>query len=118
MMRRSEVRLAHLSRHRLSYVPRFPVRILAAIVAAKAEKALPLILAIHRQLYMTKRESTPLNGSIWSAIGSPPKEQRKAILRNLKALPGVIHLSAKQTPTSYYQVAKGPAWDGRGENGA
>lgn len=105
-------------RQREGIVPRFPLRILAAVMTAKAEKALPLILAIHRQLYMTGRESTPLNGAIWDAVGRPSETQKAAILRKLKALPLLVRLTAKQTSTSYYRVAKGPLWDERGETGA
>jgi hypothetical protein len=97
-------------RQREGYVPKFPLRILTAVMAAKDEKALPLILAIHRQLHMTGRESTPLNGAIWDAIGSPSEKQRAAILRKLRALPGIIRITPQQTPASYYRVAKGSLW--------
>ena len=94
-----------------AFTPPFPLPILAAVVAAKAEMALPLILAIHRQLVMTKRASTPLNGAIWEAAGDPPTQRKKTILRRLQTLSEVISLTAEQTPMSYYRVAKGPLWE-------
>jgi len=98
-------------RQRKGFYPPFPIRIGVAIRAAKAEKALLLILAIHRQIVMKRCRETVLNGAIWDAAGNPTKAEKAAILRNLKAVPHIIRLVAKQSPTSYYRVAKGPLWD-------
>ena len=80
------------------------------MVAAGAEKALPVVLAIHRQLRMTRREWTPLNSAIWKAAGAPSPKARAAILRKLHGLSGVIRLDAHRTVTSHYRVARGDLW--------
>jgi len=102
-------------RQREGYIPALPVKVLCAVVEAKAEKALPLILAIHRQLHMAKQKSVPLTGAIWDAAGSPGRQAKVAVLRNLKKLPKVIRLISKdQTMFSYYDVAYGPLWKQKG----
>jgi hypothetical protein len=45
-------------------IPSLALHIVIRIVEAKAEKALPLVLAIHRRLHMTKPETTPLNAAV------------------------------------------------------
>ena len=77
---------------------------------AKAEKALPLVLAIHRQLYMTKRETTPLNVAVWKAAGSPSSLERVSIMRKLKDFPGIIRLEKDRTTTSNYRVGLVSDW--------
>jgi len=93
-----------------AFVPPLPLQIVISIVEAKAEKALPLVLAIHRQLHMTKRETTPLNAAIWKAAGSPSARNRESIIRRLKALPGIIGLEKARTTTSHYRVRRGSDW--------
>jgi len=56
-----------------AYIPPFPQSVIQAVVDANAVAALPLVLAIHRQLVVTKRKETPLNEAIWKSAGSPPK---------------------------------------------
>lgn len=98
-------------RQKEGYIPALPVKILRAVVKAKATKALPLILAAHRQLHMVKLESVPLGGAIWDAAGSPSRQEKAAVLRNLKKMPEVIRLVPKhQTMFSFYDVAYGPLW--------
>ena len=98
-------------RQKEGYIPAIPVKVLRAVVEAKATKALPLILAAHRQLHMAKLESVPLGGAIWDAAGSPSRQEKAAVLRNLKKLPEVIRLVPKhQTMFSFYDVAYGPLW--------
>jgi hypothetical protein len=92
------------------YIPGFPLRILCAVVEAKAEKARPLVLAIHRQMVMTRESSIPLSGAIWDAAGSPGKRERVSVLRNLRKLRKIIRLTAKQTMFSYYRASYGPLW--------
>ena len=89
-----------------AFIPALPVH----IVEAKAEKALPLVLAIHRQLHMTKRETTPLNAAIWKAAGSPSPRERESIIRKLKALPGLVYFEIARTTTSHYRVGRGSDW--------
>ena len=93
-----------------AYVPLFPLRIVLNIVEAKAEKALPLVLAIHRQLHMTKRDSTPLNGAVWKAAGSPSTREKERIILKLKGLPNLIVLEKARTTTSHYRVGYGVEW--------
>jgi hypothetical protein len=109
-LRQHEIVVPRKSRRGAAFVPSFPVRILGAVVTARAEKALPVVLAIHRQLLMTRREWTPLNSAIWIAAGSPTDKGRATILRKLKHLPDLIRIKERRTPLSRYRVARGPLW--------
>jgi hypothetical protein len=92
------------------YIPPFPLRIQLALVEAKAEVALPLVLAIHRQLTMTRRQETPLNEAVWRAAGSPSAKKRHNILEKLMRLPGIIQLIEARSPTSRYRLRRGELW--------
>jgi hypothetical protein len=109
-LRRHEIVVPRASRRGEAFVPSFPLPILHAVVAARAEKALPIILAIHRQLHMTRREWTPLNAAIWKAAGSPGEKSRAAILCKLRGLPAVIRLELHRTVTTHFKVARGELW--------
>jgi hypothetical protein len=93
-----------------SYVPGFPLRVLKAVVEADAILALPLVLAIHRQLCMTKRASTPLNSTVWSHAGSPSARKREVILRRLRLVPDVIALEEQRTINFRFRASKGLLW--------
>ena len=93
-----------------AYIPGFPQSVIQAILDTDAVAALPLVLAIHRQLTMTNREETPLNEAIWKCAGSPSPRRRETILLKLKAVPHIIRITTARTATSYYRVAKGEAW--------
>ena len=95
---------------RAQFIPACPVRIIQAMVEADAAVALPLVLAIHRQLTSARREETPLNEAAWKIAGSPSARRREAILRKLKRLPELIVFRADRTPTSHYRVSKGRLW--------
>ena len=92
------------------YIPAFPQSLIQAVVDGDAVTALPLVLAIHRQLTMTNREETPLNEAVWKCAGSPSPKRRETILRNLRAIPDVIRITAARTATTHYRVAKGKSW--------
>lgn len=92
------------------FIPALPLQIVTVSVAAECEIALPLILAIHRQLTMTAREWTPLNNAIWTAAGNPPEKKRAKILAVLKRHPDLIQIRPKKTTTSHYEVAYGALW--------
>jgi hypothetical protein len=98
-----------------AYIPAFPQSVMRAVVDADALAALPLVLAIHRQLVVTKREATPLNEAIWRCAGSPSSKRREAILRKLRAVPHVIMLKTTRTRTSHYSVSRGECWRENGE---
>ena len=72
--------------------------------------AMGLILAIHRQLTMRRRDSTPLNAAIWRAAGSPSKKRKEVILRNLAKVPDVVLLQKVRSRRGYYRVARGELW--------
>ena len=93
-----------------AYIPGFPQSVIQAIVDGDAVAALPLVLAIHRQLAVTKRKEIPLNEAIWKCAGSPSPKRREAILRKLRAIPYVIRVITARTATTRYRVAKGEAW--------
>lgn len=112
-LRQHEIAVTRKSRRGEAFVPPFPVLVLHVIVAAGAEKALPLVLAVHRQLLMTRREWTPLNSAIWIAAGSPTDKERATILRKLKHLPDLIRIEERRTTMSRYRVARGPLWGRR-----
>ena len=95
---------------RAQFIPACPVRIIQAMVNADAVVALPLVLAIHRQLTSARRKETPLNEAAWKIAGSPSARRREAILRKLKRLPELIVFRADRTPTSHYRVSKGRLW--------
>ena len=92
------------------FIPALPLNVILACVEGGHETALPLILAIHRQLTMTRREWTPLNMAIWTAAGNPPEKKRAKILSVLKARPDLIMIRPKKTTTSHYEVAYGARW--------
>jgi hypothetical protein len=92
------------------FIPKFPLSILQAVVDADAALALPLILAIHRQLMMTKRDETPLNDAIWRSAGSPSHKRRAAILRKLKPLSGIIRITSARAVGYHYRVSRGDLW--------
>ena len=96
-----------------AFVPMFPLSVLGAVVEAGAEKALPLLLAVHRQLKMTGREWTPLNAAIWKAAGNPSAKKRAAILSTLKKMPELVFIGLHRTTTTHYRVSKGPLWEMR-----
>ena len=93
------------------YIPSFPERLLQAVNDADAVIALPLILAIHRQLVMTRGKETPLTKAIWKCAGSPSPKRRETILRTLKAIPHVILVTPARTAITHYRVAKGELWE-------
>ncbi len=93
-----------------AYIPSFPQSVIQGIVEADAVVALPLVLAIHRQLTATRRDETPLNEAIWKCAGSPSAKRREVILRKLKTIPHVIRIIAARTATTHYRVAKGKLW--------
>ena len=95
-----------------AYIPALPQSVIKAVIDADAVVALPLVLAIHRQLHMTKRKETPLNEAIWKCACSPSTRRRVAILRKVKAVPHMIRLVGARTATKNYQVAKGEVWWG------
>jgi hypothetical protein len=108
-LRKSEIKLNSIKKP-AAFVPAIPVAVVQAVVQARAEKALPLILAIHRQLQMTKRKSTPINAAVWETAGNPTVKRRAAILNKLKGVPAIILVQPERTPVSYYRAARGPLW--------
>jgi hypothetical protein len=111
-LRKSEVKLTSIMKP-AAFVPAVPVTVLQAVVQARAEKALPLILAIHRQLQMSGREWTPLNAAVWKAAGTANSKQRSAILKKLEVLTEVVRIERHRTPTSYYRAARGALFGNR-----
>ena len=109
-LRRLEIPAGTTRQRSQAFVPVFPVTVLAAVVEAGAEKTLPLLLAIHRQLRMTGREWTPLNTAIWKTAGDPSAKKRAAIISALRKLPELARIEPHRTTTSHYRVAKGPRW--------
>lgn len=96
------------------FIPPVPLRVVLACVEGGCETALPLILAIHRQLTMTRREWTPLNAAIWTAAGNPSERKRTKILASLKEQSDLILVRPKKTATSHYEVAYGALWSTEG----
>jgi hypothetical protein len=95
---------------RMHYIPKFPLSVLKAVMESRAEKALPLILSIHRQLTMSRREWTPLTAAVWNAAGSPSAREREAILQRLKSSPNLLQIRPRRTAISHYDVARGSVW--------
>lgn len=63
---------------RAQFIPPCPVLIIQAMVDADAVVALPLVLAIHRQLTSARREETPLNEAVWKISGPSSARKREA----------------------------------------
>lgn len=102
-------------RQREGFCPVFPLMILRVVVEEKAIKALPLIMAVHRQLHMVKKKSVPLTGVVWNASGYVSRKDKTAALQKLRKLSKVIRLIPKrQTMHSYYDVAYGSLWKQKG----
>lgn len=98
------------------FIPALPLGVVLTCVAGGYEVALPLILAIHRQLRMTRREWTPLNKDIWCAAGNPPEKKRAKILSAIKEHPDLIQVRPKKTTTSHYEVAYGTLWSAEAQS--
>ena len=94
-----------------AYIPAIPLRIVKAAVQTDAVLALPLVLAIHRQLTMTGRSSTPLNATVWASAGSPSRRKREVILRRLRTIPDVIRVEEDRTSQTRYRASRGELWD-------
>ena len=92
------------------FIPPVPIRILERVEQAGAMTAMGLILAIHRQLTTSRRDSTPLNAAIWRAAGLPSKKRKEGILRNLAKVPDVVVLQKARSRRGYYRVARGGLW--------
>jgi hypothetical protein len=95
---------------RLSYVPRFSLKLCAAVVAADAERALPLVLALHRKLSVSGTNSATLSPELWRAAGSPSRGKRQTILGHLRKIPDLVQIREHRTPISVYTLAKGRLW--------
>ena len=98
------------------FIPALPLGVVLACVTGGCEIALPLILAIHRQLVMTRRDWTPLNIAIWAAAGNPPEKKRAKVLAALKEHPDLIQIRPKKTTTSHYEVAYGTLWSAEAQS--
>jgi len=99
-------------RRKKGYVPSYPLRIQLALKKAKVTaNVVYLVMAIHRQMHMTKQNSIPLTGAVWDAAGCSSQKEKAAILRKLKQLPEIVGLSVKRTLYGYYRATKGPLWD-------
>lgn len=94
------------------FMPPFPAAVLLEVVKEDATAALPLVLAIHRQLTMKRTNETPLNEAIWSVAGNPSVKKREHILRKLKSIPQIVELIPARTALFYYRVKRGSAWEG------
>lgn len=92
------------------FIPPIPVSAVTRCVQLGIEDALPLILAVHRQLSMKKADRTPLNKHIWAAAGDPPERKRARILSLLRKAPDLIELQERKTSSSHYDVGYGHGW--------
>ena len=88
-----------------------PLAVIKACAGEGCEVVLPLVLAAHRQLTMTRREWTPLNGAVWTSAGNPSERKRERILKELKARPELLQVRRRQTATSHYDLSYGALWD-------
>jgi hypothetical protein len=81
------------------------------IVETDAGKALPLILALHRQWRMSRRGSARLSGSLWYMAGRPTPRERRTILAHLRRVPGLVVVKERRSLAARYDLVKGPLWD-------
>jgi hypothetical protein len=109
-LRAQTVALGQPTISRTSFVPRLPVSVIERVEQSGAMTAMGLVLAIHRQMAMRRRQSTPLNAAIWKAAGSPSKKRREVILRNLAKIPDVFVLQRSRSLQGFYRVERGELW--------
>jgi hypothetical protein len=70
------------------------------VVERKAEKALPLILALSRHLRLALKRgktSVAITQAVWRTAGNPPRNVRTTVLAHISEMPDLIVLREKRT---------------------
>lgn len=109
-LQKFEKPIAQANTEKDHFIPPLPIKILLEVVRLDAVAALPLVLAIHRQLVMKKKDDTALNEAIWRIAGDPSAKKRECILRKLKLLPQVFELIPERTRLYHYRIRRGGMW--------
>jgi hypothetical protein len=96
----------------IPFYPTTPLHIVHAIIAKKAEYALPLVLAAHRRMYIREAKATALTKPIWQAAGlyEASEQRKRTTLQHLRKIPEVLTLIEKPSFIARYWVAYGPLW--------
>jgi hypothetical protein len=83
----------------------------AELVKRRAEKVLPLLLAVHRRMDMKEGEtSVAITPAMWKTAGNPSSRARVTILAHLKRMPDLVSLSGGHNLAFRYRIGKGPLW--------
>lgn len=72
--------------------------------------AIKLTLLVAREGRRTRRKTVPLTARTWRGVGTPPVQQRTAILRHLKRIPNVLALEKHHAEGAYYWVTLADIW--------
>jgi hypothetical protein len=94
------------------FYPNVPIPIVKAVVDARAEVALPLVMAAHRRLTMRRLNMIPLTSSVWQAAGYADcsKRRRQTAIANLRKIPQVLELKEQRSLSARYHLSYGPLW--------
>jgi hypothetical protein len=89
-----------------------PLHWLPIIQRARAEKALPLLIAVAYQMRMDRKPRTPITSKTWAHAGDPrSKAQRRAMIDVLRRIPSIVRLEFSQRTGSKYTAIKGLWWE-------
>jgi hypothetical protein len=80
------------------------------VVERHAEKALPLLHAIHRRQMVSGKKSVALTPAVWAEAGNPSQRTRKTVLALLRRMPDLITIREAKSYVYRYYVAKTPLW--------
>jgi hypothetical protein len=87
-----------------------PVWLLKEIERAHAWRALPLILAVYRRMYMRKTDSTTLTEQIWTECGVLNEPGRRTVLAQLRKVSGIIVATPEHRLQWRYRLTLGTLW--------
>jgi hypothetical protein len=88
-----------------------PIWLLKEIKRAHTWRALPLILVVYRRMYMRKTDSTALTEQIWTECGERTESERRAVLAQLRKVPGVMVATPEHRLQWRYRLTLGPLWN-------
>jgi hypothetical protein len=89
-----------------------PLHWLPIIQRARADRALPLLVAIAYQMRMSRKPRVAVTSQTWRLAGDPRTEaQRRAMINVLRRIPSIVRLEFSQHTGPKYAAIKGRWWD-------
>jgi hypothetical protein len=89
-----------------------PLHWLPIVQHVRAERALPLLIAIAYQMRMDRKPRTGITSKTWARAGDARTEsQRRAVIAMLRRVPSIVRLVYSQRTGSKYTAIKGRSWD-------